>query len=141
MHEHLQAMLFPSRALATLFAVFAGLALMLAAIGLYGIVSFTVAARAREIGIRVSLGATGSEVVRLLMRSGLVLVSVGGVIGLVLGVLVSRAAGRLLFHETAADPLVFTVVPVLLLAVTGLATFLPARRALRVSPSSALRSG
>jgi predicted permease len=140
LEDHLQAMLFPSRALAALFAIFAGLALGLAAIGLYGIVSFTVAARAREIGIRVSLGATGSEVVGLFMRSGLLLVAAGGAIGLVLGVLVAQAASALLFQEATVDPLVFLGVPLLLLAVTGVATFLPARRAMRMSPSSALRA-
>jgi predicted permease len=140
MAQHLEAMLFPSRALAALFAVFAGLALLLAAIGLYGIVSFTVAARAREIGIRVAVGASGREVVSLFMRSGLLLVAGGGAVGLVLGLLVARAAGRLLFQETAIDPIVFVGVPLLLLLVTGLATFLPARRALGASPSSALRS-
>ena len=91
--------------------------------------------------IRVSLGATSREVITLFMRSGLVLVAIGGAVGLALGLLVAQAAGSLLFHEAAIDPLVFFGVPLLLLSVSGLATFLPARRAMRMSPSSALRSG
>jgi ABC-type antimicrobial peptide transport system permease subunit len=77
----------------------------------------------------------------MFMRSGLLLVAGGGAVGLALGVLVAQAAGGLLFQESAVDPLVFVGVPLLLLAVTGLATFLPAHRAMRMSPSSALRSG
>jgi ABC-type antimicrobial peptide transport system permease subunit len=140
MDDHLATMLLPSRALAALFLVFALLALALAAIGLYGVVSCTVAARVREVGIRVSLGATGGEVVRLLMRGGMVLVLIGAGAGMALALLLSRLLSTLLFRVVAADPLVFSTVPALLLAVTLLATLLPARRVLGLSPTTALRA-
>jgi hypothetical protein len=138
--DHVASQLLPSRALAAAFALFGGLALAIAAIGLYGTVSFTVAARAREIGIRMSLGASGASVVRLLMRGGATLVVLGGGVGLVLALVVTRVAGGLLFRVDSRDPLVFLAVPALLMLVAGLATVLPTLRALRLSPSSTLRS-
>ncbi|HVS64218.1 MAG TPA: ABC transporter permease [Thermoanaerobaculia bacterium] len=138
--DHLATQLFPSRALAAAFVVFGALALMIAAIGLYGVVSFTVAARAREIGIRMSLGASAGSVVRLLMRGGAALVLLGGVTGIVLALVVSRVAGSLLFRIDTQDPLVFFSVPAILLLVAGVATLLPTLRALQVSPSSTLRA-
>jgi ABC-type antimicrobial peptide transport system permease subunit len=138
--DHLATQLLPSRALAAAFALFGGLALAIAAIGLYGTVSFGVAARAREIGIRMSLGATGASVVRLLAQGGARLVLLGGVLGLILALVVTRVAGSLLFRVDTQDPLVFLAVPALLLLVAGAATVLPTLRALRVSPSRTLRS-
>ncbi|HVS13200.1 MAG TPA: ABC transporter permease [Thermoanaerobaculia bacterium] len=138
--DHLATQLLPSRALAAAFALFGSLALAIAAIGLYGTVSFTVAARAREIGIRMSLGASGPSVVRLLARGGAALVLLGGAMGLILALVVTRVAGSLLFRVETQDPLVFLAVPALLLLVAGLATVLPTLRALRVSPSSTLRA-
>jgi cell division protein FtsX len=138
--DHVASQLLPSRALAAAFALFGGLALAIAAIGLYGTVSFTVAARAREIGIRMSLGASSASVVRLLMRGGATLVLLGGGVGLILALVVTRVAGSLLFRVDSRDPLVFLAVPALLMLVAGLATVLPTLRALRLSPSSTLRS-
>jgi predicted permease len=139
-NDHLATQLLPSRALAAAFGLFGGLALAIAAIGLYGVVSFTVAARAREIGIRMALGSSGASMMRLLMRGGATLVLLGGAIGIVLALVVTRVAGSLLFRIDAQDPVVFLAVPALLLLVAGLATVLPTLSALRMSPSSTLRS-
>jgi ABC-type antimicrobial peptide transport system permease subunit len=114
--------------------------LVLAVIGLYGVVSCAVASRSREVGIRLSLGAGGGSIVRLLMRSGLTLVAVGAVIGMGLAFAISQSLGSLLFAVDARDPIVFLSVPVLLAAAAIIATLLPARRALQLSPTVVLRS-
>ena len=141
MGQHLQAMLFPSRALATLFAAFRR--------GWRSCSRRSASTASSASRWRLGRARSASAVARRhRLRGGSAAHAQRPGAGFRgrrhrsrPGVLVSRAAGRLLFQETEADPLVFTVVPVLLLAVTGLATFLPARRALRVSPSSALRNG
>jgi ABC-type antimicrobial peptide transport system permease subunit len=122
------------------FALFAGLALSLAAIGVYGVVRYAVARRAKEVAIRLAIGAQPDGVVRLLMREGLVLVSIGSVVGLILAALASRGLESLLFGVTAADPVALIAAPVLLLAIGALAAFLPARRASRVDPASVMRA-
>jgi ABC-type antimicrobial peptide transport system permease subunit len=140
MQTHLAVMLLPARLGAVAFALFAGLALSLAAIGVYGVVRYAVARRAKEVAIRLAIGAQPDGVVRLLMREGLVLVSVGSVLGLILAALASRGLESLLFGVTAADPVALTAAPVLLLAIGALAAFLPARRASRVDPASVMRA-
>lgn len=140
MHDHLATMLLPARALAGSFVAFAGLALLLAVIGLYGVVSCAVSARSREVGIRLSLGARGGSIVRLLMRGGALLVTVGAFVGMVLAFVLSQGLSSLLFAVDARDPIVFLSVPLILAAATVLATLLPARRALRSSPTAVLRS-
>lgn len=140
MDRHLGIMLLPARLSALLLACFAGLALLLAAIGLYGIVSYAVAQRRREVGIRMSLGADGTAVVRLLTGSGLRLVALGCALGLGASLLLARALGGLLFGVAAWDPVAFAAGPGLLLAIAAVAAWLPARRASRVDPVSALRA-
>lgn len=140
MAEHLATQLLPARLGAAALAVAAALALVLALIGLYGIVSYAVAARAREVGIRMSLGAEPGQVVRLLMAGGMRLVLVGAVVGLGLAVLLGRVLRTLLFGVTALDPVTFAAVPALFLAVAALATWIPARRASRVDPVRTLRA-
>ena len=140
MQQHLAVMLLPARLGAVAFALFAGLALVLATIGVYGVVRYAVARRAREVAIRLAVGARPDGVVRLLMQEGVVLVTVGAVIGLGLAALASRGLESLLFGVTAMDPIAFLGAPALLIAIGALAAFLPARRASRVDPANALRA-
>lgn len=140
MARHLAGMILPARLGALAFSTFATLALLLAVIGLYGIVSYTVARRTREMGIRISLGASSTTIVRTLMGHGIRLVLLGGAIGLALAVLVTRVLQSLLFGVGALDPLTFIAVPGILLAVALLAAFLPARRAGRIDPVRALKA-
>ncbi len=116
------------------------LALALAAVGLYGVVSYSVARRTGEIGIRMALGADSSRVVRVLGAGGLQLVVIGGALGLTLAVVATRLLGGLLFEVDALDPLTFVGVPLALGAAALLAAYLPARRASRVNPVAALRT-
>jgi predicted permease len=125
---------------ASLLAVMGGIALVLAAIGLYGVVSYAVARREREVGIRMSLGARRAGVTLLMMRGGIVLVAIGGAVGVVLALAASRLVGAFLIGISPLDPVTFLAVPVLLAAVATLASWLPARRAARVDPMTALRA-
>lgn len=140
MDRHMDILLLPARLAAWAFGAFAALALLLAVVGLYGIVSYAVARRSREMGIRLSLGAAPGSVVRLLMRSGLVLVAGGSVLGLLAAAALAGALSRLLFHVQALDPVTFVGVPLVLALVAALAAWLPARRAARVDPAVALRA-
>jgi ABC-type antimicrobial peptide transport system permease subunit len=103
-------------------------------------VSYAVARRTREVGIRLAVGAQPSGLVRLLMREGFSLVAVGAGIGLLLGIASAQVLGSLLFGVGRADPITFIGAPVLLLIVGAIAAFLPARRASRVDPASVLRA-
>jgi ABC-type antimicrobial peptide transport system permease subunit len=140
MQTHLAVMLLPARLGAVAFALFAGLALVLATIGVYGVVRYAVARRAREVAIRLAVGARPDAVVRLLMREGVLLVGGGAVLGLALAALASRGLRSLLFGVDANDSIAFVCAPVVLIAIGALAAFLPARRASRVDPASTLRS-
>lgn len=119
---------------------FAALALLLAAIGLYGVLAYMVRQRTHEIGVRLALGAGMVGVLRLVMRQGLVLAGVGVVLGLGASLLATRALASFLYDTRALDPLVYLAVPALLLVVAALASLLPARRAARVDPMEALRA-
>ena len=123
-----------------LLASFAGLALVLSAIGIYGVLSYVVSRRTREIGIRVAIGAGRGEVLRLILRSGLGLALAGLAIGLALAAWASRLIAGLLHEVSPLDPLTFTTVGVVLLVVAVAASFVPAWRASRVDPVLALRS-
>jgi len=140
MEEHLAIVLLPARLSAILLAVFAALALTLASVGLYGVVSYAVAQRTREMGIRMSLGADAGKVIRMLTASGMKLVAIGGVVGLGLALLAGRLLSQLLFGVGALDLVTFIAVPALLAIVALLAAYFPARRASRVDPVSALRA-
>jgi ABC-type antimicrobial peptide transport system permease subunit len=140
MDDHLGIVLLPARLSSILLAVFAVLALTLASIGLYGVVSYAVSQRTREMGIRMSLGADAGTVIRMLTGSGMKLVAVGGVLGLALALLLARLLSQLLFGIGAFDPVTFVTVPALLGGVALLAAYFPARRASRVNPVSALRA-
>ena len=122
-----------------LLLVFAGLAVVLAAIGVYGVVSYSVSQRTREVGIRVALGASRVDVARLVVREGLVLAGIGVAIGLAAALALTRVLRTLLFEVAPTDPITLAAVSCLLLVVVAVATFLPARRAARVDPMTALR--
>lgn len=129
------------RRLATmLLSLFAGLALVLAAVGLYGVMAFNVANRTREIGVRMALGAQAGDVLGLVLRQGGRLIGLGVIVGLAGAFGVTRLMSKLLFQIGAADPLTYLVTPLALAAVALLACFIPARRAARVDPMVALRS-
>ncbi len=125
---------------ASMFLTFGLLALVLAAIGLFSVISYNVAQRTHELGVRVALGAQMGDLIKLVVSEGMKL----GAIGVAIGGAVALAAGRwiqpLLFGESPRDPLIFGVVTVVLLSVTMIASFIPARRASRVDPNRALRS-
>jgi putative ABC transport system permease protein len=120
-------------------ASFAAIALLLAASGIYGVISFTVVQRTREIGIRIALGARGSEVLRLILEEGTGLVLRGLAFGLVAAFALSRFLSSELYGVSASDPLTYVVVAVVLLAVAFIATLVPAHRASGVDPLVALR--
>ena len=139
MESHIGAMLLPAKMSAVVLSAFAVIAIALAAIGLYGIVSYSVSQRTREIGIRMSLGADPGEVIRVLMATGLRPVLVGSIAGLAVSVLVGRLLAGLLFDVSTLDLWTFVGTTALLAATAMAATWLPARRVSRVSPVSALR--
>jgi macrolide transport system ATP-binding/permease protein len=140
MEQHLAIMLLPARVAAVALAVFAALALILASIGLYGLVSYAVARRSHEVGIRMSLGADSGAVVRMLMAGGMRPVLAGVAVGLVLALLLTRSLAGLLFGIGTLDPITFVAVPLVLGGVTLLATYVPARRVSRINPVSALKA-
>lgn len=123
-----------------LFAGFAWLALLLATMGLYGLVSCAVSQRKGEIGIRMALGATGSDVSRMMLFQGLKLAIAGIVLGLIAAAFACRILKSLLFGIAPVDWLTFSLVPLLLSAVAALACYVPAMRATRMDPTSALRA-
>jgi putative ABC transport system permease protein len=127
------------RLLAQLTTVFAVVALLLAAVGIYGVMSYAVAQRTQEIGIRMALGAGEENIAKMVLRNGARLAVLGVAIGLLFAFGLARLAASLLFQTSAADPPTFSVVPLLLLAVALVACYLPARRAARVDPMHALR--
>jgi predicted permease len=123
-----------------LLGIFAAVALLLAAVGIYGVMSYSVAQRTREIGIRIALGAKRADVLKLIVTQGLRLVGLGLAIGLAAGFLLTRAMSSLLFGISATDPFTYLSISTVLLAVAMLASYLPALRATRVDPMLALRA-
>jgi putative ABC transport system permease protein len=122
-----------------LMSVFAVVALLLAALGIYGVMAFVIGQRAQEFGLRLALGAKPRDILGLAFRPGLILTATGTIVGLGASIIVTRLMSSLLFGVSASDPITFAVVPVLLGLVTMAACFLPARRATRVSPMEVLK--
>ena len=129
----------PQRFNTTLMGVFAALALVLAAVGLYGVLAYTVVQRTHEIGIRLALGASSSAIIRLVLGQGLRLTLCGIALGMAGAFGLTRLLAHLLFGVSKTDPLTFAGIALLLLVVAALACWLPARRAAMVDPLAALR--
>lgn len=128
-----------SHILGSLFASFALLALVLAASGLYAVVSYASAQRVKEFGVRIALGATGGDIVRMMLRQTAKLVAIGVVLGLIGGRLLAIAATTLLYRVSASDPATYAGVALILAAIAMLATYVPVRRAMSIDPVRALR--
>ncbi|MGH8164177.1 MAG: FtsX-like permease family protein, partial [Rhodanobacteraceae bacterium] len=140
LEEHMEIPLFPARMAADALGSFGVLALVLAAIGIYGVMSYVVAGRTREIGLRMALGAQAGNIRGLILRQGMLLAAIGGGIGLIVSVGATRLLDAVLYGVSAVDPVTFVFVTALLGTIALLACWFPARRATRVDPMVALRS-
>jgi putative ABC transport system permease protein len=139
MEQTLDRSLAPQRFSTTLLLLFAAVALVLASVGIYGVISYSVTSRTHEIGIRMALGAQKSDVLRLVVGHGMALAALGVLVGLVGAFAVTRVMASQLYGVSATDPVVFVGIALLLAAVAFLATYIPARRATKVDPMIALR--
>jgi putative ABC transport system permease protein len=124
-----------------LLGVFGALALVLAAVGIYGVIAYTVTQRTHEMGIRIALGARGGDILKLIFASAMLTTVSGIVLGLAAALALTRLLGSLLYQVTATDPFVYASITLLLLVVAIIATYIPARRAMKVNPITALREG
>jgi putative ABC transport system permease protein len=139
MEENLSASVAQPRFRTVLLAILAGLALLIAAVGIYGVIAFSVSQRTREIGTRMALGSTPGQIFQLVIGDGLRLTAIGIVIGLVAGIGFARVLSSFLFQIGLVEPLSMTAVVLLLAGVALVACYIPARRATRVDPTVALR--
>jgi predicted permease len=139
MSEMVSESLAPRRFVVTLLGIFAGMALLMAVIGLYGVISYSVTQRTQEIGIRMALGAQRSEILGMVIGQGMRLAGIGAGVGLAASLAISRVLQNQLFHVSPFDPLTFTATALVLIGAALLASYVPARRATRVDPMDALR--
>jgi putative ABC transport system permease protein len=139
MNQWMSRSLAQARFSSLLLAIFAAVALVLASIGIYGVMSYTVGQRTSEIGVRLALGAESRDILRMIVGSAMRLAGLGLAIGVVLALALSRTLTSLLYETTGTDPATFAVVVGVLGAVALLASYLPARRASRIPPVEALR--
>jgi ABC-type antimicrobial peptide transport system permease subunit len=140
MDGRLLASLAQPRLYALLLGTFAAFALLVAAAGLFGVLSYSVAQRAREIGVRTALGARPGDIMRLVLRQALAVTAAGGAVGLVGAFLLVTLVGTLLYGVKAHDALTFAVVPVVIVVTAALAAIAPARRAARIDPLEMLKN-
>ncbi|MFN2445229.1 MAG: ABC transporter permease [Vicinamibacterales bacterium] len=140
MRRQVAATLFPVRVATTLVSLFSALGLLLAAVGLYGVIAFTVARRTRDIGIRLAVGASRSQVLALVMRQGSTLALVGTLAGFVLAAAATKVIEGALYGVAVADPVTWSGAAVVLLTISAVANLLPAVRAMRIDPARALRA-
>jgi predicted permease len=138
--EHMGTSLFPARMAAIALASFGVLALILAAVGIYGVMSHVVAGRKREIGLRMALGAQLSDVQKMILKQGMLLAAIGALGGLIIALGGARLMKSMLYGVSTSDPITFTCVALMLLSIAFLACWIPARRASRVEPMIALRA-
>jgi putative ABC transport system permease protein len=124
---------------AMLLAAFAILALVLASVGIYGLISYSVAQRTQEIGVRMALGASTKQVFQMVLAQGLRLTVTGLVIGLVAAFALTRLMANLLFGVKSTDPSVFAMISLLLMTIAAIASLIPARRAMKIDPMTAMR--
>jgi putative ABC transport system permease protein len=139
MEEHVASSVSRQRFYATLLGVFAAVALVLAAVGLYGVIAYAVSQRTHELGVRVALGATGDRIGRMVIGEGVILTAVGVIVGLAASLAGTRLIAKLLYNVKTSDPLTFVGVALLLGVVAACASYIPARRAARVDPLVAMR--
>jgi len=140
MSQRVDASLTQSRAAMILCAVFGGLAVLLAAIGIYGVLAYSMAQRTREFGIRLALGAQPRKLLRALVGQGLKIAGMGVLAGAIAAVILNRFIGSLLYEVNPTDPLTLVCVACLLVAIASLACYLPARHVTKVDPLIALRA-
>jgi len=137
--EHVERSLYAQRMLSSLLSIFGLLALVLTAVGIYGVIASTVAQRTREVGIRMALGARKWDVVKLIMIRGFALAALGTALGLIGSYWLSRLVSNQLYGVNAHDPATLATVVGLLIAVALMASYIPARRATKIDPLEALR--
>jgi ABC-type antimicrobial peptide transport system permease subunit len=139
LHEVIRYLISPKRVITVMLGIFALLALLMATVGLYAVMSFVVAQRTHEIGIRMALGAQARDVFVIVVKQGLRLISLGVILGLVGAFAVTRLLSQMLYGVTASDPITYAMVAGLLIATSLVACLVPARRATKVDPLVALR--
>lgn len=141
MEERLESGSAQTRSMMLLISVFSATALILALVGIYGLIAYSVAQRTQELGIRMALGASRGAVLGLVIGSGLKLASAGILIGMAASIALTRLMTSLLYQTSATDPVTFAGSAAVFAAVAALASYIPARRATRINPTDALRSG
>ncbi len=140
MEERLEQASASPRFTTLLIGIFSGVAFVLAAVGIYGVIAYSVAQRTAELGVRIALGAAKGDILRLVVGNGVMLTLIGIVIGLAGSIALTRLITQMLYDTSATDPLAFGASALLFLAIAVLASYVPARRATRIDPADALRA-